>query len=59
MTRSLLRTCLDCKQQCVDCRHCWELANPALGDFLARDRLVACLPRRCGKRRSAVPGCAS
>jgi phage terminase large subunit-like protein len=28
----------------VDCRHCWELANPALGDFLARDGLQACLP---------------
>jgi phage terminase large subunit-like protein len=28
----------------VDCAHCWELANPALGDFLARDGLVACLP---------------
>jgi hypothetical protein len=28
----------------VDCTHCWELANPALDDFLARDGLVACLP---------------
>jgi phage terminase large subunit-like protein len=28
----------------VDCRHCWELANPALGDFLAVDGLEACLP---------------
>jgi phage terminase large subunit-like protein len=28
----------------VDCAHCWELANPALGDFLARDGLAACLP---------------
>jgi phage terminase large subunit-like protein len=28
----------------VDCRHCWELANPALGDFLAVDGLQACLP---------------
>jgi phage terminase large subunit-like protein len=28
----------------VDCRHCWELANPALDDFLARDGLAACLP---------------
>jgi phage terminase large subunit-like protein len=28
----------------VDCAHCWELANPALGDFLARDGLQACLP---------------
>jgi phage terminase large subunit-like protein len=28
----------------VDCRHCWELANPALNDFLAEDGLRACLP---------------
>jgi phage terminase large subunit-like protein len=28
----------------ADCPHCWELANPALGDFLARDGLTACLP---------------
>src|SRR5215207_3526351 len=28
----------------VDCRHCWELANPALGDFLAVAGLQACLP---------------
>jgi phage terminase large subunit-like protein len=28
----------------VDCRHCWELANPALHDFLAVDGLTACLP---------------
>jgi phage terminase large subunit-like protein len=28
----------------IDCRHCWELANPALDDFLARDGLQACLP---------------
>jgi phage terminase large subunit-like protein len=28
----------------VDCAHCWELANPALGDFLAPDGLQACLP---------------
>ena len=28
----------------VDCAHCWELANPAVGDFLARDGLEACLP---------------
>jgi phage terminase large subunit-like protein len=30
----------------VDCRHCWQLANPALGPggFLAEDGLVACLP---------------
>jgi phage terminase large subunit-like protein len=30
----------------VDCRHCWALANPALGDFLAVDGLAACLPPR-------------
>jgi phage terminase large subunit-like protein len=28
----------------VDCRHCWELSNPALNDFLAEDGLRACLP---------------
>lgn len=28
----------------VDCLHCWELANPALDDFLHRDALVALLP---------------
>lgn len=28
----------------VDCTHCWELANPALGDFLHRDALQALLP---------------
>jgi phage terminase large subunit-like protein len=28
----------------VDCLHCWELANPALGDFLAVDGLEAVLP---------------
>lgn len=28
----------------VDCEHCWELANPALDDFLARDALQALLP---------------
>lgn len=28
----------------VDCGHCWELANPALGDFLHRDALKALLP---------------
>jgi phage terminase large subunit-like protein len=28
----------------VDCRHCWTLANPALGDFLAEDGLAAVLP---------------
>ncbi|OBG87447.1 terminase [Mycobacterium sp. E802] len=26
------------------CEHCWELANPALGDFLHRDALRALLP---------------
>ena len=30
----------------VDCQHCWELANPALDTFLARDALVALLPPR-------------
>lgn len=28
----------------VDCRHCWHLANPALGDFLHEDALQALLP---------------
>ena len=28
----------------VDCRHCWHLANPALGDFLHEDAMVALLP---------------
>lgn len=28
----------------VDCEHCWELANPALDDFLYRDALAALLP---------------
>ncbi|BBY61158.1 terminase large subunit domain-containing protein [Mycolicibacterium sarraceniae] len=28
----------------VDCRHCWKLANPALGDFLHEDAMVALLP---------------
>lgn len=28
----------------VDCQHCWELANPALGDFLHRDAMQALLP---------------
>lgn len=28
----------------VDCSHCWELANPALDDFLHRDALHALLP---------------
>ncbi|MCG7582783.1 terminase large subunit domain-containing protein [Mycolicibacterium sp. OfavD-34-C] len=28
----------------VDCTHCWELANPALDDFLHRDALHALLP---------------
>lgn len=27
-----------------DCQHCWELANPALDDFLYRDALYALLP---------------
>jgi phage terminase large subunit-like protein len=28
----------------VDCHHCWELANPALGDFLYESGLRAVLP---------------
>ncbi|CAJ1505676.1 terminase TerL endonuclease subunit [[Mycobacterium] burgundiense] len=28
----------------ADCTHCWELANPALDDFLHRDALHALLP---------------
>lgn len=28
----------------VDCQHCWELANPALDDFLFRDALYAIAP---------------
>ena len=28
----------------VDCRHCWELANPALNDFLHEKAVVAMLP---------------
>ncbi|SBS77833.1 Terminase [uncultured Mycobacterium sp.] len=28
----------------ADCEHCWELANPALDDFLHRDALAALLP---------------
>jgi len=28
----------------TDCQHCWELANPALGDFLHRDALAALQP---------------
>jgi phage terminase large subunit-like protein len=27
-----------------DCEHCWELANPALDDFLHRDAMTALLP---------------
>ncbi|MGI8711001.1 MAG: terminase large subunit domain-containing protein, partial [Acidimicrobiales bacterium] len=27
-----------------DCPHCWELANPALDDFLHRDAMTALLP---------------
>jgi phage terminase large subunit-like protein len=41
----------------VDCRHCWTLANPSLGDFLAEDGLVACLPpnlRESSFRRSRL-----
>lgn len=28
----------------TSCEHCWELANPALGDYLHRDALRALLP---------------
>ena len=28
----------------VDCRHCWALANPAMGDFLHEDAIKALLP---------------
>ncbi|QIX27508.1 terminase [Nocardioides sp. JQ2195] len=28
----------------VDCAHCWEIANPALDDFLHRDAMQALLP---------------
>lgn len=28
----------------VDCAHCWELANPALDDFLHRDAMAALMP---------------
>lgn len=28
----------------VDCHHCWELANPALDDFLHRDAMHALMP---------------
>lgn len=28
----------------VDCPHCWQLANPALGDFLHADAMRALLP---------------
>ncbi|EXF24275.1 terminase [Nesterenkonia sp. AN1] len=28
----------------VDCEHCWELANPALDDFLNRDTVRALMP---------------
>lgn len=28
----------------TDCQHCWELANPALDDFLHRDALAALQP---------------
>ena len=31
-------------QHPVDCGHCWELANPALDDFLHRDAMTALLP---------------
>lgn len=41
----------------VDCAHCWELANPALGDFLHRDAMTALLPpkmREATYRRSRL-----
>lgn len=34
----------DFPDHAVDCRHCWALANPALGDFLHEDALLALLP---------------
>ncbi len=34
----------DFRDHPVDCRHCWELANPALGDYLHADALTALLP---------------
>jgi phage terminase large subunit-like protein len=43
----------------ADCAHCWELANPALGDFLHCDALHALLPPRRGKQRFGGRGCAS
>ena len=43
----------------VDCRHCWELANPALNDFLAEDGLQAVLPPKMREARSGGPGYAS
>lgn len=42
-----------------DCRHCWELSNPALGDFLHADAMTALLPPKLEKPPSAEPGCAS
>lgn len=30
----------------VDCRHCWEQANPGLDDLVSRDHLNAALPPR-------------
>lgn len=41
----------------VSCRHCWTLANPALGDFLHEDALAALLPpkmRESSFRRSRL-----
>ena len=34
----------------VDCRHCWQLANPALGDFLFEDALAALLPPKMSEQ---------
>lgn len=33
-----------------DCEHCWELANPALDDFLHRDALRALLPPKMSEQ---------
>ena len=40
----------------VDCDHCWELANPALGDFLAEDGLAAVLPPKMREREQFPAG---